>query len=153
VQITTGPSRGALAADGGALLANDMHLLVRVPNTWYRAAFRVAGSAVTFLTRIVSTGSRCPGVPALVVGSNTHVAWGFTNSQADWNDLIVLELDPQNHIRYKTPDGWRAFERYDEAIEIAGGQSRASNGVVDDLGSRHRPRSQGAAPRAPMGGA
>ena len=35
---TTSPSPGALTADGGALVANDMHLGIRVPNTWYRAS-------------------------------------------------------------------------------------------------------------------
>ena len=107
---------GRLAADGGALLANDMHLLVRVPNTWYRAAFE--WSDETPPQRLI--GITLPGVPALVVGSNTHIAWGFTNSQADWSDLVILELDPQNHSRYRTPDGWRTFDRYDEVIEIAG---------------------------------
>src|SRR5690349_13804048 len=72
---------GAHAADGGALLANDMHLLVRVPNTWYRAAFEWPDrSDLSHPHRLI--GITLPGVPALVVGSNTHVAWGFTNSQA-----------------------------------------------------------------------
>ena len=29
---------GALSADGNAIVANDMHLFIRVPNTWYRAS-------------------------------------------------------------------------------------------------------------------
>jgi penicillin G amidase len=111
---------GRLAADGGALLANDMHLFVRVPNTWYRAAFEWTDrSDLSSSHRLI--GITLPGVPALVVGSNTHVAWGFTNSQADWSDVVLLELDPQNHLRYKTPDGWRTLDRYDEVIEVAGG--------------------------------
>jgi penicillin amidase len=111
---------GRLAANGGALLANDMHLLVRVPNTWYRASLEWTDrSDLSSSHRLI--GITLPGVPALVVGSNTHVAWGFTNSQADWSDLVVLELDPQNHLRYKTPDGWRTLDRYDEVIEVAGG--------------------------------
>jgi penicillin G amidase len=118
-----------LAADGGALLANDMHLQVRVPNTWYRAAFEWQDESQPYAAAIsvagASTSRRLigitlPGVPALVVGSNTHIAWGFTNSQADWSDVVILELDPQNHSRYKAPDGWRTFDRYDEVIEIAG---------------------------------
>jgi len=112
---------GRLTANGGALLANDMHLLVRVPNTWYRAALEWTDrSDLSNSNRLI--GITLPGVPALVVGSNTHVAWGFTNSQADWSDLVVLQLDPQNHLRYKTPDGWRTLDRYDEVIEVAGGR-------------------------------
>lgn len=113
---------GRLAADGGALLANDMHLLVHVPNTWYRAAFEWTDrSDLAHPHRLI--GITLPGVPAMVVGSNTHVAWGFTNSQADWNDLVVLELDPSNHLRYRAPDGWRTFDRQDEVIEVAGGRA------------------------------
>ena len=29
----------------------------------------------------------------VVVGSNTHVAWGFTNTYADWSDIVLLETD------------------------------------------------------------
>ena len=37
------------------------------------------------------TGVTLPGAPPLIAGSNGHVAWGFTNSQGDWSDLVVLE--------------------------------------------------------------
>jgi penicillin amidase len=110
---------GRLTADGGALVANDMHLSVRVPNTWYRADLQWAdndGSA----RRLV--GLTLPGVPALVTGSNTHVAWGFTNTYADWSDIVLLDVDPGDKERYRTPDGWRRFEHHDEIIRVGGGR-------------------------------
>ena len=117
---------GRLTTDGGPLVANDMHLAVRVPNTWYRASLewplgdsRPEPTSPSGSLRL--TGITLPGVPALVVGSNTHVAWGFTNTYADWSDLILLNVDPQDPTRYRTPDGWRNFDRYDEVIEVAGG--------------------------------
>ena len=110
---------GRLTGNGGALLANDMHLGIRVPNTWYRAALEWPDpSNPSEPHRLI--GTTLPGVPALVTGSNTHVAWGFTNTYADWGDLVVLELEPGNPKRYRTPDGWREFDRYDEPIAIAG---------------------------------
>src|ERR1019366_3417571 len=36
---------GAHTANGAALLANDMHLALRVPNTWYRASLVWPSSA------------------------------------------------------------------------------------------------------------
>ena len=30
---------GAISATGSAIVANDMHLGIRVPNTWFRASF------------------------------------------------------------------------------------------------------------------
>jgi penicillin amidase len=107
-----------LTEDGRALLANDMHLTVRVPNTWYRAALEWQDEPNTAPHRLI--GVTLPGVPAVVVGSNTHVAWGFTNSQGDWSDIVLLEVDPADSNRYRTPEGWRAFDRYEETIEIAG---------------------------------
>jgi penicillin amidase len=110
---------GALTADGNAIVANDMHLFIRVPNTWYRASMEWPDAAAPSEPhRLV--GVTLPGVPALVTGSNTHIAWGFTNTYADWGDLVELETDPANPDRYRTPDGWRAFERFDETIAITG---------------------------------
>ncbi len=116
---------GRLTADGGALVANDMHLGIRVPNTWYRASLEwrdPAGSAEP--RRLI--GVTLPGVPALVVGSNTHVAWGFTNTYADWSDVVLLETNPSRPSQYLTQQGWREFERHEEVIEIAGQPSQSS---------------------------
>ncbi len=110
---------GRLTRNGHALLANDMHLGIRVPNTWYRASLEWPdASNPPEPHRLI--GTTLPGVPALVTGSNTHIAWGFTNTQADFGDLVKLELQPGNPNRYRTPDGWRDFERFDERIAIAG---------------------------------
>jgi penicillin amidase len=110
---------GSLTANGAALLANDMHLGIRVPNTWYRALLEWpdAGGGIQRLA-----GVTLPGVPALVAGSNTYVAWGFTNTYADWSDIVLLDTDPERPGQYLTPDGWRDFERYDEMIPVAGGE-------------------------------
>jgi penicillin G amidase len=113
---------GRLTTDGAPLVANDMHLAVRVPNTWYRASLEwPEPSSPSGSLRLI--GITLPGTPALVVGSNTHVAWGFTNTYADWSDLILLDVDPQDPTRYRTPEGWRNFDRYDEVIEVAGGSA------------------------------
>ena len=111
---------GSLTADGRALVANDMHLGIRVPNTWYRASLEwpdeERGGEVQRLT-----GVTLPGVPAVVAGSNSHVAWGFTNTYADWNDIVLIDADPADAGRYLTPEGPRPFDRYEETIEVAGG--------------------------------
>jgi penicillin amidase len=122
-----GSNNFAVAArltDGhGALLANDMHLTIRVPNTWYRAFLEWPDAANPAEShRLI--GVTLPGVPALVVGSNTHVAWGFTNTYADWSDIVLLDMDPAQPNRYKTPDGWREFDRHMETLNIAGQPSQ-----------------------------
>ncbi|HUO82637.1 MAG TPA: penicillin acylase family protein [Gammaproteobacteria bacterium] len=108
---------GQRTADGAALLANDMHLPLEVPNIWYRARLvqRTRGASAAGLDL---AGLTLPGVPFLVAGSNGHVAWGFTNSYGDWIDVVRLELDKDG--RYLTPAGPRRFGRPVETIRVRG---------------------------------
>ena len=92
---------GTHTAHGGALLANDMHLGLSVPNTWYRAALVFPGTSG--VRRVA--GVMLPGFPVVVAGSNGHVAWGFANSAGDWSDLVVLEPLANDPEAYRTPDG------------------------------------------------
>ena len=101
------------AAGGLPLLASDMHLPLGVPNIWYRAEMRFDGVRLVGLT--------LPGVPTLVAGSNGRVAWAFTNTGGDWLDLVELETDPDDPLRYRAPGGWRRMEIHAETIEVAGG--------------------------------
>lgn len=77
---------GAHTADGRAILADDMHLGLRAPNIWFRARLRYADARAPG-GKVDISGFTLPGVPGVIVGSNGHVAWGFTNSyvdSADW---------------------------------------------------------------------
>jgi penicillin amidase len=113
---------GAHTASGAALVANDMHLGINVPNIWYRASMVFPdpqGSGA--LMRL--TGVTLPGLPSLVVGTNGHVAWGFTNTGGDWSDLVIVDPDPRAPQRYLSPSGSAKIEIFDEPIAIAGGTS------------------------------
>ncbi|MFD0322809.1 penicillin acylase family protein [Lysobacter gummosus] len=76
---------GSLTADRRAIVADDMHLGLRAPNIWFRARLRYADARAAG-GRIDANGFTLPGLPAIVVGSNTHIAWAFTNSYGDWAD-------------------------------------------------------------------
>jgi penicillin G amidase len=106
---------GAHSASGVAILANDMHLSIGVPIIWYRASMVVPDPFQPAATQQVA-GVTLPGIPGLVVGSNGHVAWGFTNSGGDWSDLVRIDPDPRDPQRYLTPDGPKAFEVFEETI-------------------------------------
>jgi penicillin amidase len=105
---------GSQTAHGGALLANDMHLGLAMPNIWYRASLVRRDEHGELRT----TGVTLPGFPVVVAGSNGHIAWGFTNSYGDWIDLVLLETDAQDDERYRTPQGWLPFERHRETIRV-----------------------------------
>lgn len=109
---------GSHSEHGGAMVANDMHLGHGVPNIWFRASL-VFPDGTGGERRI--TGVTLPGAMVVVAGSNGHVAWGFTNSQGDWTDLVVLEPDPDNENAYLTPEGPRSFVRHEEVLRVKDG--------------------------------
>jgi penicillin amidase len=111
---------GSHSENGGALLANDMHLGLRLPHVWYRARLIVESSSEAPRDLV---GVTLPGLPMLIAGSNGKVAWGFTNSYGDWTDLVVVEADPQDANRYLTPEGSEPFTVREETFEVRGGEA------------------------------
>lgn len=103
---------GAHTDSGRALVANDMHLGLSVPNIYYRARLIVTGEPA-----IDVTGVTLPGAPFVVAGSNGHVAWGYTNSNGDWSDAIVLRAG-QSPNTYITPQGEKPFTVHSEVINV-----------------------------------
>jgi penicillin amidase len=103
--------------DGRAILANDMHLALRIPNIWYRVQIRYG--------KVRLAGLSMPGIPLVVVGSNGNVAWGFTNIEGDFVDLVELELDPNDPGRYRTPRGFVRFDERLETLSVRGGTEHA----------------------------
>jgi penicillin G amidase len=110
---------GTHTVHGGALVADDMHLGIRVPNTWYRASLQWPDPSHPGESYQM-TGVTLPGTPAVIVGSNTFVAWGFTNTEGDWSDLVVIDTDPVDKEVYRTPQGPRRFEHASETIAVKG---------------------------------
>ena len=92
---------GALTADGRAIIADDMHLSLRAPNIWFRARLRYTEPTAPE-GRIDVTGFTLPGLPAVIVGSNTRVAWAFTNSYIDTADYAWLPADTPLHSHNET---------------------------------------------------
>ena len=105
---------GKLSENGSAILANDMHLNLRVPNTWYRASFEYNNHENQ---AVKVTGVTLPGAPSIIAGSNGDIAWGFTNSYGDWSDVILLETNEDNS-QYLTPDGYRPFTTFKQVIAV-----------------------------------
>lgn len=104
---------GQLSGHGAAILADDMHLSLRVPAIWYKTQLNWLDQG----EKQQVTGLSLPGTPAIVVGSNGRIAWGFTNSTADWHDLITLKLSADQQ-QYLTATGWQTFETVTEYIRV-----------------------------------
>ncbi|MEN9316128.1 MAG: hypothetical protein RIS35_2521, partial [Pseudomonadota bacterium] len=50
-----------------------------------------------------------------------RIAWGFTNTGPDTQDLFLERIDPRDPERYQTPEGWARFETRSEKIRVRGG--------------------------------
>jgi penicillin amidase len=106
----------ARSVTGGALLASDPHLGFQAPILWYlaRIELRAAeGRPARFLA-----GATSPGVPFTVIGRNDRLAWGFTTTHSDTQDLFIERLAGPDG--YETPEGPRPFTLREEVIKVRG---------------------------------
>lgn len=110
---------GSRTSDGRAIVANDMHLGLRAPNIWFRARLQYPDPQAPG-GKVDIGGFTLPGVPAVIVGSNTHVAWGFTNSYGDWLDWYRVRYADAQQTRYRTAEGEEPVREFTESIAIKG---------------------------------
>lgn len=103
---------GALSESGKPLLANDPHLSLSAPGLWYLAHLSAPGLNVI--------GGTLPGLPTVVLGRNDRIAWGFTNTAPDVQDLYIEHINPADDKQYQTPDGWADFTMRSEFIKVKG---------------------------------
>ncbi|SMH60000.1 penicillin acylase family protein [Azospirillum agricola] len=103
---------GARTSTGKPIIANDPHLGLDAPILWYLARIVTPEHSIA--------GATVPGVPLHILGHNGKVAWGFTTTHSDTQDLFVERIDPQDPARYATPDGSQPFESRKETIRVAG---------------------------------
>ena len=97
-----------------ALLACDMHLNLFVPNTWYclHLEYKTTDGQL-----VQMGGVSLPGTPLIAIGSNRHIAWGFTDAYIPTTDLVILNGDATT---YQTPNGPQPFQTSTEEILIHG---------------------------------
>ncbi|MCU0945251.1 MAG: penicillin acylase family protein [Rubritepida sp.] len=73
---------GARSASGAPLLAADPHLGYGAPVLWYLARVALGDGRVL-------AGATSPGVPLVVIGRSRDLAWGFTTTHSDTQDVFV----------------------------------------------------------------
>ncbi|WP_035061652.1 penicillin acylase family protein [Andreprevotia chitinilytica] len=105
---------GKRSESGKPLLANDPHLGLSVPSVFYLAHLSAPG--------LNAVGATVPGLPVVLLGHNSHIAWGFTNTGSDVQDLYIEAINSQKPSQYRTPDGWADFAAHKEQIRIKGAE-------------------------------
>ena len=116
---------GQHSVTGAPLLAGDPHLALSFPDIWYLARIETPSR--------VLAGATAPGVPFLIMGHNGRIAWTFTTTGADTEDVFVeTALSDGN---YATPDGPKPFTVHEERIHVRG----APDDVLQVRETRHGP--------------
>ncbi len=118
---------GSRTMSGKPVLANDPHLKLTVPAIWYLA--HIATPEMNLV------GATLPGVPALILGRNDAVAWAFTNTGADSQDLYLERSPHEQPDYYETPDGTARYEVRTETITVRHAQDER----ITIRNSRHGP--------------
>ncbi|WP_395057204.1 penicillin acylase family protein [Polaromonas sp.] len=118
---------GSHTTSGKPLLANDPHLGLSAPAIWYFARLQAPagqgadGRAIPALDVI---GATLPGMPFVVLGRTAKVAWGFTNTGPDVQDLYLEQINPVNPQQYRVPGAgpaqWADFKTRSERIKVKG---------------------------------
>jgi penicillin amidase len=103
---------GKLTSTGKPILANDPHRVMALPSLRYIIHLVAPGWDVI--------GAGEPGLPGIAVGHNQHIAWGFTIFGLDQQDLYIENLNPQDPLQYKTPNGWARMQVEHESIAVKG---------------------------------
>lgn len=119
---------GSRSATGKPLLANDPHLLMEIPGIWYEN--HLVGSGFNVV------GASLPGAPAVLIGHNERIAWGFTAGMADVQDLYIEQFHPDDPHRYQVNGEWRPAEVRREEIRVRG---RKQPVIEEVIVTRHGP--------------
>ncbi len=112
------------------------HLAYTAPGIWYLARIDTPDGTLA--------GAFAPGVPLLVIGRNRRIAWTFTTTGADTQDVFTETVLPDG--RYATPDGpaavrhaYRAHRRPRRPGEDVTVRETRHGPVVSDLARYTRP--------------
>ena len=119
---------GERTSTGRPILCNDPHLVPGMPSIWYAAHIQAGED-------FESTGVTMPGMPFVIIGHNKRVAWGFTNSFADCQDLVIEEFDSPAGEHFRTERGFEPTRRLREIIHVKGSSDVLEEVVV----TRHGP--------------
>ena len=102
-------ANGPAVQGGGALLAGDPHLLQSLPSVWYEVAMSAPGLDVAGVT--------IPGLPAVLIGHNAHLAWSITDTQ---NQATLFYEERTRGDEYYWHSAWRQMQVVHYEIPVRG---------------------------------
>lgn len=110
-QWSVGPGR---TADGCAVLCIDPHVDWTGPIRFDEV--RLHGGEVN------ASGVTITGAPSIGLGHNQYLGWAATTGGPSTTDIYVLDIDPENALRYRYDDGWKDITAEEVVIKVKGAE-------------------------------
>ncbi|WP_241978664.1 MULTISPECIES: penicillin acylase family protein [Cryobacterium] len=107
---------GAHTDTGKPILANDPHLGAVMPSVWYQVGLRCRTLSAECPFDLAGYGFS--GLPGIIIGHNSRIAWGFTNLGPDVADLYLEKVTGST---YEYDGAQKPLLVRNERIKVAGG--------------------------------
>eukprot|EP00039_Didymoeca_costata_P001838 m.55528 g.55528 ORF g.55528 m.55528 type:complete len:949 (-) comp10988_c0_seq2:129-2975(-) len=121
---------GSRTKSGKPLLCNDPHLQLMAPSIWILFHLHVTSATEPYNC----IGASFVGLPGIVIGHNSNISWGVTNTGVDVQDLYIINQTDDGKM-YHDGDNLKKFDTRDEVIEVAHGKAeRIVVRSVDGIG-------------------
>ncbi|MDP7358394.1 MAG: penicillin acylase family protein [Pseudomonadales bacterium] len=118
---------GLNSQSGKPMLASDPHQPFSLPNVYFLSHLQTPDFDLT--------GASFPGMPFFPIGHTRHTAWGITTGFIDNYDVYIEEIQPDDQLRYRTPEGTQELQLREEIIRVKGEEDF----VLPIQQSRHGP--------------
>ena len=105
---------GSRTVSGKPVLCNDPHLSNVFPSYFYQLELTSGEDELS--------GLSIAGSPFIVIGKNSKICWGVTNTGTDVIDYFILKTDPDDDGFYYLDGERTAFDIVEKKIRIKGGE-------------------------------
>lgn len=116
---------GKYTKSGSPIIANDPHVGLQLPSIWYAASMKG--------NKLNASGMTLVGLPMIIFGQNSHIAWAGTSLESDQQDLFIETTSPQKPNQYLDGNEWKAFESHNEQIKISAAFPAAINEKLNPI--------------------
>lgn len=100
------------ATDGSTILMNGPQMGHSIPSVVHEMTIRSGNTEVT--------GMDVPGIPGVLIGSTSEIAWGFTSGVADIADIFVTPLQEGDAQKYVVDGASKPVQQIKFKINVKG---------------------------------
>ncbi|MEP4484522.1 MAG: acylase [Halioglobus sp.] len=101
----------SFSEEGATRLAINSHQPATGPVAWYEAHIK-SGEGLDVM------GGLFAGSPTIGVGFTKTTAWGVTVNKPDLVDVYVLDIDPDDSMRYRLDGQWHTLEQREVKLDV-----------------------------------